>query len=254
MKPDTQILDGWRMEFPDFAVPAKIANHPRLTDVSWHNDASPRFLINGDETRSLWVDHPNIEERECADGKRFTIEHDGNSIFESDDLAEVLKRLARVRDPIFQRISDATCNLASFGHYCIEERSRLLTPKEITDAKADAQAIIDGLSKLKPVVIPEIEPLARKFAEIVLRDVGKENHVELFIKTRAINQANEEHCATHDYCDANMSMAEAWEELTGAEPFDDMGSDDANEAARIAETNAMNTAWALAKQNLFWLI
>lgn len=47
-------------------------------------------------------------------------------------------------------------------------------------------------------------------------------------------------CASHDFCDANVAMAEAWQTLTGEEP------DVSDEKA----TRVWNQAWELAMPKL----
>lgn len=50
-------------------------------------------------------------------------------------------------------------------------------------------------------------------------------------------------CATHDFCDANMAMLEAWQKVTGVE--DELWEMD------DAQTERWNEAWGLAKANGF---
>ncbi len=74
----------------DYNVPRVIAEHPSLTDESWHNDVCPRFTGNLSESIpvpspwgggdihadrfTLWVEHPDDERREAAGGQcRFFI-------------------------------------------------------------------------------------------------------------------------------------------------------------------------------------
>lgn len=73
---------SWRDEFSDeYDVPAWFAEN--LEDISWKNDAAPRFSLSrsdpghiGEDERwiSVWVEHPDEEQRESEDGQRFTVE------------------------------------------------------------------------------------------------------------------------------------------------------------------------------------
>lgn len=65
----------------------------------------------------------------------------------------------------------------------------------------------------------------------------------------AINKSNHESnfeggCASHEYCDPNEAMLEAFEIATG-NPWDF----DGNESVRNAEMELMNSAWDLAMKN-----
>jgi hypothetical protein len=61
-------------------------------------------------------------------------------------------------------------------------------------------------------------------------------------------------CASHDFCDANMAMAEAFETVTGREPaggYDTLADgspvDPAEEARAEADCVLWSAAWAIAK-------
>lgn len=57
-------------------------------------------------------------------------------------------------------------------------------------------------------------------------------------------------CATHDFCDANMAMMEAFEAVMGREPV--LGDDDDSMiAAQQADLDLMNAAWVIAKRDHF---
>lgn len=65
----------WIAEFGEsFAVPASIANHPNLIDVSWHNDTHPSFQAEGNPRDvRLWVDHVDPSQREIRESVRFCV-------------------------------------------------------------------------------------------------------------------------------------------------------------------------------------
>jgi hypothetical protein len=112
--------------------------------------------------------------------------------------------------------------------------------------RGEAEAIIEQTNQT------DTEKLAREFARVVLLDVGAENHAELLEKTKAILSRRDSICATHDYCDANESMLEAWRNLYGSEPFRAVDTEQA-EHIRESELAEINAAWSIAKSNLFWL-
>jgi len=83
----------YKTEFPDYPE----NDMPRVPigfdDVSWHNDAMPRFE-NEALGLTLWVDYRDPEQRETPDGKRFLLvntEHDTSDVEleESDDMADI---------------------------------------------------------------------------------------------------------------------------------------------------------------------
>lgn len=88
-------------------------------------------------------------------------------------------------------------------------------------------------------VYPDTLLLAVKFSELLREDLGAETMEEVIRKNRTPEYANA--CASHDYCDANMVMHAAWEDLTGEAP--DVGDE---RGARI-----WNRAWDAAKASDF---
>lgn len=97
--------------------------------------------------------------------------------------------------------------------------------------------------------LPDALQLARVFSALVLRDVEAENHEDLKRRTIVININNDTICATHDFCDPNESMMDAWRALTGEWALDNGN----NPEIADLQLNRMNDAWAIAKRNLFWL-
>ena len=57
----------------------------------------------------------------------------------------------------------------------------------------------------------------------------------------AENKAHPEDCASHNYCDANEAMLEAFPNVMGRE----------HDAASQSDTDAINTAWDAAKKRGF---
>ena len=71
-------------EFPDFTssdVPTEFLDASQWVDMSWHNEACPRFYsvatltYNGEPARvCVWVEKPNVDEREEPSHPRFGVE------------------------------------------------------------------------------------------------------------------------------------------------------------------------------------
>lgn len=83
------------------------------------------------------------------------------------------------------------------------------------------------------------ESLARKFSAIMRDWLTPQQMAEVIRlnKTEAYLGA----CATHNYCDSNMAMAEAFESVIGREP--DVSSD--------SDCDMWNHAWDIAQENEF---
>lgn len=81
----------------------------------------------------------------------------------------------------------------------------------------------------------KIKLIANAFARRLLTDIGPEN-----LETcRELNASYGPSCPTHDFCDANVTMADAFDEVTG----EDM---DLQSSMHIAIWNA---AWDLCRAN-----
>lgn len=91
-------------------------------------------------------------------------------------------------------------------------------------------------SKLTP------SALAQEFSNQLKIALGEELFKEMVAQHIQENAVNEYHCVSHDYCDANVSMAEAFKTFTGKEP-------DTLEDNTIA---LWNKAWHLAKKKNFY--
>lgn len=84
------------------------------------------------------------------------------------------------------------------------------------------------------------EKIARKFREIVSADLSE--HLEEI--DRINRERNDDTCATHDYCDANMLMLDAFELIH--EPF--FGEDGHSSEAHM---RLWGEAWGIAKRTGF---
>ena len=75
---------SYATEFPDFTatdIPLEFLDETQWVDMSWHNEACPRFYsvdtltYNGDQARvCVWVEKPNVEDREDPSFPRFGVE------------------------------------------------------------------------------------------------------------------------------------------------------------------------------------
>jgi hypothetical protein len=78
----------WAHEFGrDYAVPDAITHATGLCDTSWHNDACPTFMVEGDWNNRgcLWVEHVDPAQRETPGTKRFSVtDADDKTVFESE--------------------------------------------------------------------------------------------------------------------------------------------------------------------------
>lgn len=106
------------------------------------------------------------------------------------------------------------------------------------EAAADKEAKHDDL----------IEKVARSFAAALTRDylTDKERRRVLVDNEKELASTKPNQCChTHDYCDANMAMLDAFVEVLGRETR--TGDDDDG-----TDTNLWNSAWSYAKSNRFW--
>jgi hypothetical protein len=97
----------------------------------------------------------------------------------------------------------------------------------------------------------QIEAIARAFAATIL-EASNELDIEssqtvgtlvLEINTRNARPDYAGCCATHDFFDANIGMAEAFFSVTGGEP----------DAASETDAALWNAAWTMAKDAGFWI-
>lgn len=85
---------------------------------------------------------------------------------------------------------------------------------------------------------PSVEELSDAFS-IVIREFLTENQLA------SVNYMNDPilpTCATHDFCDANMAMLEAWTRLTGESKID---------AQNDADCKLINAAWKFSRDEEF---
>jgi hypothetical protein len=83
------------------------------------------------------------------------------------------------------------------------------------------------------------EALARRFTDLLLKEVGP-NRMQQIVRMNDV-ETHPGICHSHDFCDANMPMYDAFCEVVGREP--DLDSD--------ADTALFNEAWDQAKAKHF---
>lgn len=96
-------------------------------------------------------------------------------------------------------------------------------------------------NKTPPTGPAAVEELARTFARKLREEIGGDKLALVVVRNRGTDARSG--CASHDFCDSNMTMAEAFEEVFSIEP--DVDDDD--------DTDLWNEAWAMAKGADFWL-
>jgi hypothetical protein len=88
--------DLYLSEFgPAYEVPDAIVD--TLEDLSWHNDVCPSFGVEDNDGNGvrLWVEHPDVDQRESAFGSRYVVTetHECETqepAYAGDDLAAAL--------------------------------------------------------------------------------------------------------------------------------------------------------------------
>lgn len=81
-----------------------------------------------------------------------------------------------------------------------------------------------------------IRLIGDRFAQLLLKEIGRKDFAE--VRGRNLDEQDEAVCHSHDFCDANMTMYAAMQDVTGEECFP---NDEENCAAWEA-------AWSHAKE------
>lgn len=91
--------------------------------------------------------------------------------------------------------------------------------------------------------LPDADRLAGAFAVQLWQDIGAANMAMVKATNATPEFAGDTICASHNYCDANESMADAFREIMGRDilPDDDSGMTD-------ADCDLWNRAWSIAKR------
>lgn len=104
----------------------------------------------------------------------------------------------------------------------------------------DAETV-DGALKAAEAIA-----LAHGFARALAEDIGTEKVAEAVERNETPKYKDSGSCASHDFCDANMTMLRAWEELFGSEPAFISDSEETE------SLDLMNRAWTFARTNHFF--
>tara|TARA_Y100000310_G_scaffold289139_1_gene315330 strand:- start:311 stop:838 length:528 start_codon:yes stop_codon:yes gene_type:complete len=93
------------------------------------------------------------------------------------------------------------------------------------------------------------EAIAAEFSAIVRDELGE--HLEAINKKNADNAPDL--CATHDYCDANMLMLEAFEKVMFREPFSGIALEEGicSEGDTQRDCDLLNAAWTISATQAF---
>jgi len=97
-----------------------------------------------------------------------------------------------------------------------------------------------------------IEKLAREFSRLLRRDLSDHEMSIVVIKNNG--DSDKSCCHSHDFCDANMTMAEAFETLVGRFPTmpGDVEDNPSLASQEEYDLNLWNKAWGMAKENHFY--
>lgn len=116
-------------------------------------------------------------------------------------------------------------------------------------ARMTKQPFPNGRWTTKPKANPE-QALARAFARILTEWLGAAG-IERVVRENA-KEIEPLICHSHDQCDANQAMLDAWEEVFGKGVVPASIRSDATEAEEQASDILWGGAWALAKTECFW--
>jgi hypothetical protein len=95
----------------------------------------------------------------------------------------------------------------------------------------------------------QTEVVAREFSRILASQLTAAEMAEVISRNARPDYADTNSCASHDFCDANMVMDEAFNNLGIAVPYGE-NWDTPQRAQSVALWNA---AWDLAKAHNFYL-
>ena len=97
-----------------------------------------------------------------------------------------------------------------------------------------------------------IEKLAREFSRLLRRDLS--DHEMSIVVTKNNGDSDTSCCHSHDFCDANMVMAEAFENVVGRLPTmtGEVERNPGLEKQHQQDFDLWNAAWSMAKANHFY--
>lgn len=197
---------GVKREFPDFSaydIPLPLLDGG-WTDHSWHNDAMP-FFVHEPSGVGVWVNFADRAEREFPD--RFIAK-----AMEWDVGTDSWMHEARGDRPVLFTTEDEAVLLSSLPDFL---RPRAIAHAFALGIQEECQLLADDLSETS-------QPGPHPWSEI-----RRLNATAGYAKS----------CATHDFLDANVPMAAAFESVMGR-PFD---------ADEDADVSLWNMAWEIAR-------
>jgi hypothetical protein len=106
--------------------------------------------------------------------------------------------------------------------------------------RSDLVALIDLMRPRRSPVT--VEELAREFSSVLKKWLTKKEFREVIRRNDA--ESNPSICHSHDFCDANMAMVAAFENLNLETPDDEQGE---------ASFRLWNEAWNMAVKNRFYM-
>lgn len=194
-----------------------------------------------------WLCLPN----QRTHGEGFVVQTpDGKIICEVPSLMHA--RLIAAAPELLENLRQLCEILESIGHD--------VTPSRNAIAKATTEEVLQNSAEVKAV-----EPdhntiehqIAREFSAILLqwaKEDPRPNRVGMMYKA-AFEEFNRTGDATmHDWCDANVAMAEAYEKVTGTDPI--LSYEEGDEESRHAceqDRAICNKAWEIAIANQYFL-
>lgn len=133
------------------------------------------------------------------------------------------------------------------GHDVLSESNAEIIARVAADAREWTPVKLNA-HPTWPSPIPAA--VAKKFSKVLKKWLGKVKMQEV---VRLNKENNDSCCASHDFCDANMAMDEAFTKVMGRSfefNFEELTE---KEAQNSADTDLMNEAWDIAKANDFYL-
>jgi len=102
-----------------------------------------------------------------------------------------------------------------------------------------------------------IEEIAREFSAELTKEIGREKVEEIVNTNELLNQkvtrSDEMFCSSHDHCDANAIMLDAFRKIMKRAPLFLLDEADVDQSLRDEEMTMLNDAWTMASKNKFYL-
>jgi len=261
--------------FPDFA-PADMPFIPdEFEDTSCHQDACPTFRL-ARAGLTVQVDYLDPAKREFPDGPRFCIfesDDDGGRIdggfeYESDDWAAIMRQFSDRLDLVIKGWTrkDTGGGLRPWTRLISDNRTIFLGDAEggnlgasdepcsfsvwrgddeidsdTAPNLAEALRMIDALDANDPgkKTLPDPDELADRFVVKLAGYLTSAQWTQMLaLNDLALERGGSPVCHSHDFCDANVFMDEAWRDCLDAPDL---------ELQNDAHMNVINAAWSIAQ-------